>query len=480
MRATRSLVASWVALAALLATPAGAADEDLKPSDPSRIDAVFASYDNTRSPGCSIAVVRAGRILFERGYGMADLERGVPLSPESVFRIASTSKQFTAASITLLSLEGKLGLSDDVRRYIPELQPQDPPFTVLHLIHHTSGVRDYLTLMRLAGQRDADYYSDGEVLAMLARQEELNFPAGEEHLYSNSGYWLLSQIISRLYGASMREYAQQRIFEPLGMDSTHFHDEPSEIVPQRALGYAPSGDGGFKISMTQLPMIGDGGVFTTVRDLARWDANFYDSVVGGAAFLDSMLKRAVLNSGEVLPYASGLEHGQYRGLEMVGHGGAFVGFRAQMFRFPEQRATIVCLCNRADATPSRLVRRVADIVLEDQLSAPSPTGATTGEDEPETAEPAITLTLDQSRALVGDYYSGELDAVYHLRSSEGALSLAVGNHPSQHVDALAPNRLRVRDRGLVLEMDLAGNDPATGFRLQAGRVKNLHFSRRKE
>ena len=199
-------------LLGLSLSTAGAATSQEAPTTPessleSRIDAVFADYDTTRSPGCSLGVVERGELTLARGYGMANLEHGIPLSAESVFRIGSTSKQFTAASIVLLSLDGKLGLDDDLRRYLPELPRLGDPVTIRHLVHHTSGYRDYLTLMALAGKGDADYYSDEDLLRILARQEELNFRPGDEHLYSNSGYWLLSQVVLRITGASMRDFA---------------------------------------------------------------------------------------------------------------------------------------------------------------------------------------------------------------------------------------------------------------------------------
>ena len=451
----------------------GAQDPAGEPTLEERVDRVFARFDNTRSPGCSIGVIRDGEFVLRRGYGMANLELGAPLNSSSVFRIGSTSKQFTAAAIVLLAEEGKLSLDDDVREYLPELTDFGTPVTIRQLVHHISGYRDYLTLMMLAGLRDEDYYTDEDLLAMLARQQELNFEPGAEHLYSNSGYWLLAQVVERASGKSLREYAAEKIFEPLGMDHTHFHNDHTELVPDRAYGYAPNGDGGYVISMTTLPMIGDGGVFTSVDDLLLWDRNFYEGKVGGQRFLDQMHTVGVLNDGEELEYAFGLNVGSYRGLRLVSHGGSFVGFRADIIRFPDERFSVICLCNRADSNPSLLARRVADIYLEDKLSPPEdrdrpPRGAAEEEE-------GIELGAQALAELAGDYYSEELDVVYAIRQAGDGLEVSVASQPPLPLLAVGPDVLRAQFLTLRMERNASGS--ITGFQLDAGRVKNLRFIR---
>ena len=299
------------------AAATGPQQSERQPSPEEQVDAIFAAYDNTRSPGCAVGVIRDGEFILRRGYGMANLEHGIPLSSESVFRIGSTSKQFTAAAILLLVEEGRVSLDGDVREYIPELHDFGTPVTIRHLLHHTSGYRDYLTLMGLAGYRGDDYYDDDDLLRMISRQRELNFEPGSEYLYSNTGYWLLSQVVERASGESLREYAAGKIFGPLGMDNTHFHDDHRIVVPNRASGYVSAGQDGYRIFMTTLPMVGDGGVFTTVDDLLAWDRNFYDPSIGSPGFVESMQTTAVLNDGEALTYASGLTVSTYRGLRTV-------------------------------------------------------------------------------------------------------------------------------------------------------------------
>ena len=454
---------------ALLVVDAHAQEAGLE----ARVDSVFAEYDNTRSPGCALGVIRDGGFVLKRGYGMANLEHGIPNSPTTVFRIGSTSKQFTAGAIALLAAEGKLSLDDDIRRFLPEMRDYGTTVTIRHLLHHTSGVRDYLMLMNLAGRRGDDWYTDDEVVAIIVRQRELNFEPGEQFLYSNSGYFLLSQIAKRASGLSLREYAAEQIFGPLGMERTHFHDDHAEIVPNRASGYAPAEDGAFRISMTTLDMVGDGGVFTTVEDLYHWDQNFYRPRVGGQSFLDQLLTRGVLSNGDTLDYALGLGHAVYRGLDIVRHGGAFVGFRAEMMRFPVERFTVICLCNLSTAPPWRLAERVADIYLADRLE-PVEEAPEEARQEAEEAEP-LELSAEQLAAYAGDYYGEELDVTYRLRVEGDTLRLFLGNWLDSALVPAEPDVFRVRF--LTFRFTREPPERPSGFLLDAGRVRNLRFER---
>lgn len=334
-----------------------------------KVDKLFTEWDKPDSPGCALGIIKEGKLIYKRGYGMANLEYNIPISSQSVFRIGSTSKQFTAMCVLLLDEQGKLSLDDDVRKYIPEMPEYEKPITIRHLIHHTSGIRDYLTLKELAGERDDDFYIDGEVVDLLTHQKELNFNPGDEFLYSNSGYFLLSIIVKKAAGKSLHEFAEENIFKPLALRSTHFHNDHTMIVKNRAIGYAPVKSKGFRINTTTLDMIGDGGIFTTVDDLFLWDQNFYENKLGKLSqdLIKRMLTPGRLNNGEKLDYAFGLMVNDYRGLKMVSHGGSFVGYRAEMIRFPEQRFSVICLANLSSINPSKLAREVADIYLGDQF-----------------------------------------------------------------------------------------------------------------
>lgn len=230
-------------------------NQEKKDSLSDRVDKVFAQWDKPDSPGCALAVIKDGQMIYKRGYGLANLEHNIPMSPASIMDTGSVSKQFTAMAVALLAEQGKFSLDDDIRKYLPEISQYQAPITIRHLIHHTSGIRDYLTLMAIAGMRDDDHYVDGEVVNLLARQKELNFKPGSEFLYSNSGYFLLSQIVKRASGKSLREFAEENIFKPLGMTRTRFYDDHTEIVRNRAASYVPRKGGGFQIAATTLDMV---------------------------------------------------------------------------------------------------------------------------------------------------------------------------------------------------------------------------------
>lgn len=328
------------------------------------VDAVFAAYDRNDGPGCALGVIRDGELVYARGYGMANLEHDVPLGSRTVLRIGSTSKQFTAACAVLAEQQGVLSLDDDIRKHLPEMPDYGETITIRHLLNHTSGIRDYLVLMSLAGYTDDDYYTNADVYRMIARQETLNFAPGSRHLYSNSGYFLISVIIEGATGKTLSKFADEHLFAPLGMTSSHFHDDYMRVVKGRADGYTRGADGRWRIHNTNLEMCGDGGVFTTVEDMLRWDANFYEPKLGGRALVDALQTRGVLDDGTVLDYALGLMVGDHRGLPLVSHGGAFVGFRAEMLRFPDEQVSIVCFANLDAINPTALALQVADVVLE--------------------------------------------------------------------------------------------------------------------
>jgi len=336
-----------------------------------RVDSLFADVDNTASPGCAVGVVRNGALVYARGYGMANLDEGIALSPSSAFYIASTSKQFTAASVLLLAAEGKLSLDDDVRKYIPELPNYGTPITIHNLISHTSGIRDYLGLLGLGAGRAENVMSDDDIIALIARQKSLNFKPGSEYSYSNSGYFLLGQIVKRVTGTSLAAYAESHIFRPLGMTHTQFHDDRLKTIPHRVIGYDQTRSGFAIDYYGNFQGVGDGGLWTTVEDLARWDNNFYNPVVGGPALLQQQLTRGRLTNGDSLTYASGLMLGQFRGRPTVSHGGAFMGYRTELLRLPEQRLSVICLCNLSRMNPSVLAQRVADVFLASELTPPS-------------------------------------------------------------------------------------------------------------
>lgn len=417
-------------LAALVLAPSAlAAQATLDAARARRVDAVFTRYATDHTPGCALAVKREGRIIYERGYGMASLELGVPITPRIVFDIGSVSKQFTAASVILLALDGKLALDDDVRRWLPELPDLGATVTLRHLLNHTSGWRDYTDLMSLAGWDERDHTTDRDAWDVLRRQRTLNFRPGSTWRYSNTGYFLLGEVVRRVSGRPLRDFARERIFEPLGMRDTRFLDDTRLIVPRRASSYAPL-DSGWGLVTSDWEQVGDGAIQTTVRDLALWDANFDEPRVGGPRLVALLQERGRLASGEPLTYAAGLTVDEHRGLPRVQHGGAWMGFRAHLMRFPTRRLAVLLTCNAADARTTRLAEGVADAVLgleatTTATSAPAHTGSSS----------------DDAARGAGLWLSESVGAERRLEAHDGRLVIGRGRERRDLV-ALGPGRFR--------------------------------------
>ena len=483
MRRSRVSRLRAAALVVLLVLTGGVAcDTVFTPSTPGsgmpEIDAIFADYDRSDSPGCALGMIQDGEVVYRRGYGMADLEHGFALGSDSVFRIGSVSKQFTAMVILLLEEQGRLSRDDDIRRWLPVMPDLGEPITVRHLLHHTSGLRDYLELMTLAGFRDEDYYTASDLLEFLTRQRDLNSLPGREHRYSNSGYFLLGQIVESATGQGLAEVAQELIFEPLGMLDTHFHDDITRIVPRRAMGYALAQEDGLEISMTTLPIIGDGGVFTSVDDLVAWEHNFYDNQLGdgGAELIERWLEPGVLVNGEPVKYSAGIVDQTYRGVRMVGHGGAFVGFRASMLTFPEQRFSVITLCNLGDAAAGSLARRVADVHLGDILQAAEAEEPLVSRTDTDSTQEFL-LPVAELRDYTGRYVSSELGVRYALAIDDGRLTLAIPHMDPEVLLAAAEDRFGTDPSWLQVHFGRDSRGRVNGFLLDTDRVRNLWFAR---
>jgi CubicO group peptidase (beta-lactamase class C family) len=362
------------------------------------VDDIFRDYGKAGSPGCALAIYRDGAIIYEKGYGLANIEQATSITPQSVFDIGSTSKQFTAASVLLLEKQGRLSINDDVRKYIPELPDYGQTITILHLLNHTSGLRDYLNLMWLAAINFDSVTTDDDALQLVARQKALNFAPGSDWLYSNTGYFLLSVIVKRVSGKTLREFASENIFVPLQMSQTQFRDDHTALIANRALAYVPNEkEGGYALDVSYFEQTGDGAVHTSADDLQKWDENFYTGQVGGTTILAEMQEQGKLNSGKVLDYAKGLFIADYRGLRTVSHGGSWGGYRAELLRFPDQHFSVACLCNRGDANPSKMAQQVADIFLGSLMRPSEDTAAAQGSPD------AATLTDEQLAKVAGTY-----------------------------------------------------------------------------
>ena len=390
----------------LLAAAAAFAQKDAADLD-RKVDQVFAAYDKPDTPGCALGIVRDGEFIYKKGFGTASLELGVPLTSQSVFYMGSVSKQFTAASVVLAAEQGYLSLDDDVRKYVPELPSYGETITLRQMLHHTSGFRDILGLLLLAGRNFEDIHPTSELLDLLSHQKALNYVPGEEFLYSNTNFFLMSVVIRRATGKPLSQFADENIFKPLGMTHTRFYDDHTVVVPGRVPAYEPRPAGGFRIDWsTNFDKIGDGGLMSSVDDLLQWDRNFYANKLGKGTLLKEMQTQGVLNNGKQIEYALGLFISTYRGLPIVEHGGALFGYRTELLRFPQQKFSVITLCNVGTSNPGRLSYQVADIYLRGKLS-PEP---------PASAAPSVDL-----QPFLGWYRNVDYRSVLQISESNGSL-----------------------------------------------------------
>ncbi len=358
-----------LALLSLIAlTPLGANGQI--PLDASqRVDQIFAQWNLETSPGCAVGVTKNGQTVLERAYGMADLEHGVANTPETIFEGGSVSKQFTAAAIMLLVLEGKLSLDDDVREYVPELPDYGAPITLHRMMTHTSGLRDWGSVASISGWgREQRSHDHDDVVDILSRQSALNFEPGHEHSYSNSGYNLLAVVVSRVAGMSFADFSTSRIFAPLGMENTQWRDDYRRIVPGRSSAYSNTSDGSWRINRPIEYVHGNGGILTTVGDLAIWNQALTDGRLGGPDFIELMHRQGRLNDGSEIEYAGGLYVGELNGVPSVTHTGSTAGYRAFLGRYPEQGLGVAMICNASNVPTGGTGAQIARAFLGDAVT----------------------------------------------------------------------------------------------------------------
>ena len=415
-----------------------------------RVDALFASWTGPRAPGCAVSVMRGGELVFAKGYGDANLEYDVPITPSTVFHVASVSKQFTALAVALLAADGEVSWDDDIRHYVPELPDFGAPITLRHLAHHTSGVRDQWAMLQLAGWRwGGDVIHQSDVLDLLSRQTALNFASGSDHLYSNSGYTLLAVVVERVSGRSLRAFTSARLFGPLGMTRTVFRDDHTMLVRDRAYAYSRDGSGRYRLSIPDFAIVGASSLFTTVEDLARWNGNFTSGEVGGPDVLRQLQARGALDDGARLSYAFGLVHGNHRGRPTIGHGGTDAGYRSEFLRFPDDDLAVAVLCNTDRAAPGRLVRDVADVFLP----PPSPGVAAPAQEASSSSAPRRPPAPAAGRGETGGPPADPVSlAGYYLRAgndvplrviARGDDLVLVGAGPEQSLHPAGGGRFRL-------------------------------------
>jgi CubicO group peptidase (beta-lactamase class C family) len=369
MMPTRTVTA---ALLVHLALP-GPATAQAPPDASMRVDEIFAPWSSVTSAGCAVGVEENGLIVLERAYGMADLEHDVPNTPGSIFEGGSLSKQFTAAAVVLLALDGKLSLDDDVRKYIPEVPDYGTPITLRHMMTHTSGLRDWGSVAAISGwDRERKRHTHADVLDIVSRQSALNFTPGHEYSYSNTGYNLLAMVVTRVSGMPFADFSRERIFSPLGLTHTQWRDDPRRIVKGRSNAYNATRDG-FEINQPIEYVHGNGGILTTVGDLLLWNRALTDGRLGGSKFVRMMHRQGRLNDGSIIRYAGGLVVGESFGVPSITHTGSTAGYRAFIGRYPDQQLSVAMLCNASNVPTGATGGRVARVFLGERATdAPAP------------------------------------------------------------------------------------------------------------
>jgi len=376
-----------------------------------RADAIVAPWVSDRAPGVSVAVSLNDEIVYARGAGLANLEHGVPLSPDSVFQVASVSKQFTAFAVFLLVSEGQIQLGDDIRTYLPELGETDDVVTVQHLLDHAGGLREQNTLAAMAGWMPGDIHTRDGIFDLVARQRGVNFPAASRIEYSNTGYALLARVVERVSGQPFREFMQENVFAPLGMTRSGFPADRDALVTQRAASYYPAGES-FRNVISASESIGSSGLYTTALDVLRWAENFETGVVGSSRVFELMAARYTAENGEVSTFGRGQELRVHNGFATWSHGGRDAGYRSFLLRVPAADLEIVILSNRTDFDTAAMAFALMDAWLEND---PRYVGPQADNWEPH--------SLNDLQGLAGDYefYPG---VIFSLRAGEGGLTFA--------------------------------------------------------
>jgi CubicO group peptidase (beta-lactamase class C family) len=324
-----------------------------------QIDAIFAQYDTIDKPGCSVGVIKNGRFIYKKSFGMADLENNIPINSDSKFDIGSVTKQFTATCVCLLAIEGKLSLDDNVRKYIPELPDYGHEITIHHLLNHTSGLRNYVNLMIFSGFKS---YNNNDINSMIFKQSKLNFKPGEKCLYSNSNYQLAAEIVKRVACVSLSKYLTEKVLEPLDMNNSIIEESLNQIIPNRVFSYQEDEKGNLiRIVDTVDGHVGAKGLISTVNDLFKWDQNFYSAKVGGKELINLLTTK-----GE-FEHIFGLISHSYKNLKAYSHSGSWMGFTSQIIRFPEQNTSVIILSNN-NCWAITLAEKVTDVVLCDEIS----------------------------------------------------------------------------------------------------------------
>ena len=381
-----------------------------------KIDALFSQFSQPGSPGCALGIMQDGEMVYQQGYGLADLERNVAITPSTRFYIASMAKQFTGMAIAMLATASQLDLDADIRSILPYVPDFGHTITPRHLLHHTSGLRSDIFLLIASGWRIEDVIRQEDIVDFVKAQRELDFIPGEEFSYCGTGYSLLAEIVAAVSGQSFASFCHERMFAPLEMENTRFEEDPLALIPHRASTYFGTGEEAYKKAVLTIGILGGTGLYSTVEDLAKWDADLATGSVVGRQALDLVMTPATLNSGDTIPYGFGLIVDEHRGRPTLHHGGDSAGVHCYFLRFPEEPLTVVLLGNASTVKASALVYQVADLLLD-------PHQASEESAAPESTSVEADLPADVVAARAGRYYDARTGAFIDLLFQDDILSV---------------------------------------------------------
>jgi len=427
------------------------------------VDSIFAPWSRTTTPGCAVGVDQGGKPLLRRAYGMANLETGTPWTPNTISESGSVAKQFTATAIVLLAQDGVLSLEDDISKWIPEVKGFGKKITIRHLLTHTSGLPDRYTLHdvqnRAAGVVD---HTNAEVLSVLSGLRELNFDPGEDYEYSNTGFIVAATIVERASGKSLQAFTAERMFRPLGMDDTRWREDHRVVVPGRASAYSGTLATGYRNDHPFTRVIGSGGLLTTVGDFLKWEAALQTGAGPWGAVRDSLQRTMRLNEGTGITYALGVGVSTWRGVQSVSHTGSTGGYRAALYRFPDQNVAVALLCNLGSINPGQTAQRVAALVLGSALAAAP-------------ADPAgVPVDAATLAALAGPYYSPRTEqaTVLYVTKSGALADSAQGNTV---LIPLAANKFQYRGSDRTLSVVPAAAGAPLTLQVSAPNTRTIEF-----
>ena len=437
-----------VSALSLAAVPA----QDLSEDERAAVTKLCQPWDRDDGPGISVAIARGGEIVYRDGFGLAQLEYDQPIDPDTVFHVASVSKQFTAFSLVLLERDGVLSIDDDVRKHVPWLHDFGSKITIRHLLNHTSGIRDQWELLAMSGYRLDDVLTQEHILRILRNQRELNFEPGSEYLYSNMGFSLAAEVAQVASGAPFTEFCKERIFGPLQMNATHFHLDHRQIVPMRAYSYAPKGSGWQK-GVLSYANVGATSLFTTASDLTRWLMNLGTGKVGGKAAIEALCTKGKLNDGEELSYALGIMVNQYKGQRAWRHSGGDAGFRSEALYFPDADLAVAVLANGSNIRPQTIANGIADVILADRLTAAEPRPR----EEPAAQRETVPIDDETLKRIEGRYTAESLPEIVVSRARSGARVEIVGQGRGRLLRSAADEYF-VREAAITFEFLFGDGD----------------------